>query len=589
METKGRPLNQQICSSSCGEITNITYPFRLTTDPVGCGDVDYEISCKRNRALLEFNSGNYYVKKISYDQRIVRLLDVNLSDRRCSLPSKSLSIDELFFDSRYRGMLLNTDVSFLRCSKKISDPDYREVPCLAGNSSSFFYAHYWNFRIVTLGDPVPEFCSVISKAPVVYEDVKNPSYETIQRMLASGFDLLWSVECRDCAEIGRGCVLDSIDTDKTLSIFKCESSGEENYLLHLVLALLTSIIYLIFGLMLIGRYIIAPLVVFVFLIHQYRTLRKGKYVNLGKPNEKNQLRRYSYEDILAMTDHFREKLGQGMFGSVYKGQLPGGGSVAVKILDDHNLSAEEFINGISSTISKIHHPNLVPFVGFCIEGSNRALVHEYMTNGSLDEVIFPKRGKINSLTWEKLDGIALGVARGIEYLHVHYHNHLDIKPENILLDKNFVPRISDIGLTKFTSKNYGFLSREARTKYMAPEVLSRNFSGVSEKSDVYSFGMLLLDIAAGGRRNVREMTRDLELPSWVYDALSEGRDSEVENVSDFVEEIVRKLCIVGFWCIQIKVSDRPSIAEVVEMLEGKFEHLPIPPNPFLSSSPSPPA
>ena len=205
-------------------------------------------------------------------------------------------------------------------------------------------------------------------------------------------------------------------------------------------------------------------------------------------------KRYSYADIMAITNHFKDKLGEGGFGSVYRGQLPGGCFIAVKMLGKHNFNGEEFINEVS-TIGRIHHVNVVRLLGFCSEGSKRALVYEYMPNGSLDKHIFLKKGKVQPFSWEKLHEIALGTARGIEYLHGGCDIcilHFDIKPHNILLDHDFVPKISDFGLAKFYPKEYDVMSistTRGTIGYIAPELISRNFGVVSNKSDVYSFGM----------------------------------------------------------------------------------------------------
>jgi len=216
--------------------------------------------------------------------------------------------------------------------------------------------------------------------------------------------------------------------------------------------------------------------------------------------------RYAYTDIIAMTRHFKHKLGQGGFGSVYRGELPGGHLVAIKMLGNSKCNGDDFISEVS-TIGRIHHLNVVRLVGFCSEVSNRALVYEFMPNGSLDKYIFSSNGAHRYLTVEKLNEIALGVARGIDYLHRGCDMrilHFDIKPHNILLDHNFNPKVSDFGLAKLYPKDYSLVSISAARGtigYIAPELVSRSFGVISHKSDVYSFGMLLLEMA-GGRRNV---------------------------------------------------------------------------------------
>ncbi|KAJ0096205.1 hypothetical protein Patl1_15137 [Pistacia atlantica] len=215
-----------------------------------------------------------------------------------------------------------------------------------------------------------------------------------------------------------------------------------------------------------------------------------------------------------------------------------------------------------------------------------------MPNGSLDNHIFLKKSRGVSLTWEKLNEIALSIARGIEYLHEGCDVcilHFDIKPQNILLDHHFTPKIADFGLAKFYPKENDFLSisKERGTiGYIAPELISRNFGVISCKSDIYSFGMLILEMAGGRRNSDMRAARSSKayFPSWVYDRIKAGEDLELLNFTEIDDAIARKLCIIGLWCIQMKPVDRPSMSKVVEMLEGSIDNLQLPPKPFFSSS-----
>ncbi|XP_052168526.1 rust resistance kinase Lr10-like isoform X2 [Oryza glaberrima] len=334
------------------------------------------------------------------------------------------------------------------------------------------------------------------------------------------------------------------------------------------------------------RFILAPLTVLTFLGYKYQKTRISidtveKFLRMQQAHGP---KRYAYTEITAITGHFREKLGQGGYGSVYKGFFPGDGHVAIKMLSNSMCNGEEFISEVS-TISRIHHVNVVRLVGFCSEELRRALVYEYMPCGSLDKYIFSPE---KSLSWDKLNEIALGIARGIDYLH---HGcdmqimHFDIKPHNILLDSNFTPKVADFGLAKLYPRDGSLVPVSAARGtigYIAPEMISRSFGTISCKADVYSFGMLLLDIA-GGRRNREQHTSNsahLYYPALVYDCLTQQEVSEIsEDVG--IHWVERKLCIVGFWCIQMKPAERPSMSEVVEMLESDDpDNLQVPPRPF---------
>ncbi|XP_049394103.1 rust resistance kinase Lr10-like [Solanum stenotomum] len=303
--------------------------------------------------------------------------------------------------------------------------------------------------------------------------------------------------------------------------------------------------------------------------------------------------RYSYADIKKITDDFNEKLGEGSYGTVYKGRLSSEIYVAVKVLRDSKGKGEEFINEIG-TIGRIHHVNVVRLVGFCADGFRRALIYEYLPNDSLERFILPvssSPGSISLISWNKLQHIALGTARGIEYLHQGCDQqilHFDIKPQNILLDHNLNPKICDFGLAKLCSKEKSVVTMTAARGtigYIAPEVLSRNFGKVSHKSDVYSFGMLLLEMVGGrikmdSKTNNHSKVNSLE---WIYRHLEKGEELKIRIQGEGDGTIVRKLAIVGLWCIQWHPIDRPSIKVVTQMLEGDGSHLNLSPNPFIAT------
>ncbi|XP_049405398.1 rust resistance kinase Lr10-like [Solanum stenotomum] len=165
--------------------------------------------------------------------------------------------------------------------------------------------------------------------------------------------------------------------------------------------------------------------------------------------------RYNYTDIKRITGRFRNKLGHGGFGNVYRGSLRNGSEVAVKVLNELKGSGEDFINEVAS-ISRTSHVNIVCLVGFCFDGHKRALVYESMPNGSLEKFIYEERSdSVRQLGWPILYKITLGIARGLEYLHRGCNTrilHFDIKPHNILLDEDFCPKISDFGLAKMCMK-----------------------------------------------------------------------------------------------------------------------------------------
>ncbi|XP_048549115.1 LEAF RUST 10 DISEASE-RESISTANCE LOCUS RECEPTOR-LIKE PROTEIN KINASE-like 2.4 isoform X1 [Triticum urartu] len=294
-------------------------------------------------------------------------------------------------------------------------------------------------------------------------------------------------------------------------------------------------------------------------------------------------KRYTYSQVMKITSSSNHELGKGGYGVVFKGRLHDDRLVAVKFLHDCKGNGDDFVNEVMS-IGRTSHVNIVSLFGFCLEGSKRALIYEYMPNGSLDRYIYSENPK-EILGWERLYAIAIGIARGLEYLH-HSCNtriiHFDIKPQNILLDKDFCPKIADFGLAKLCHAKESKLSMtgaRGTIGFIAPEVHSRTFGVVSTKSDVYSYGMMLLEMV-GGRKNVKsvaEKSSEEYFPDWIYDHLCQDNGLRACEVTSEIEEIEKKMTFIGLWCIQVVPMYRPTITKVLEMFERSLDELDMPP------------
>ncbi|KAM3395760.1 G-type lectin S-receptor-like serine/threonine-protein kinase SD2-5 [Capsicum galapagoense] len=285
------------------------------------------------------------------------------------------------------------------------------------------------------------------------------------------------------------------------------------------------------------------------------------------------LTRFSYSDLKIITEDFCRKLGEGGFGSVYEGTLSSGTKVAVKHLHGLGQVKDSFLTEVK-TIGGIHHINLVKLIGFCTEKSHRLLIYEYMVNGSLDRWI-THEDQENGLPWHTRQRIILDIAKGLAYLHEDCSQkiiHLDIKPQNILLDQNFNAKISDFGLSKLIEKDKSKIVTRMRGTpgYLAPEWLS---SVITEKVDVYAFGIVLLEILCG-RKNLDWSQTDEE----DYHLLSVfRRKAEQEKLIDMVDknedmqlhrEAVTEMMSLAVWCLQGDFTKRPSMSLVVKALEG---------------------
>ncbi|KAK3404169.1 hypothetical protein EUGRSUZ_K00027 [Eucalyptus grandis] len=344
------------------------------------------------------------------------------------------------------------------------------------------------------------------------------------------------------------------------------------------------------------KFIIGTPFVAIFLIYKYkrRHLAMDKNIEEFLQAHNNFLPiRYSYSNIKKITRNFKHKLGEGGYGSVYKGMLRSGSEVAIKILKQSKAHGQDFINEVA-TIGRIHHVNVVQLIGFCFEGTKQALVYDFMSNGSLDKHIFTEEGD-KFLDYKKIYKIAFGVAKGIEYLHRGCDMqilHFDIKPHNILLDKNFTPKVSDFGLAKLYPVDYSIVSMTAARGtlgYIAPELFYKNIGGVSYKADVYSFRMLLMEMASR-RKNINanaEHSSQIYFPLWVYDRVNEKESVEMEEVVEEEREMIKKMIIVAFWCIQLYPEHRPPMNKVLEMFERDIGNIQMPPKPLFYPSDEP--
>ncbi|KAL0799668.1 hypothetical protein Bca101_054843 [Brassica carinata] len=306
----------------------------------------------------------------------------------------------------------------------------------------------------------------------------------------------------------------------------------------------------------------------------------------GKPSEvdgelsvSDKVKIYKHKEIRQATDDFNpiNKIGEGGFGSVYKGRLKDGKVAAIKVLSaESRQGVKEFLTEIN-VISEIHHENLVKLYGCCVEENHRILVYNYLENNSLDKTLlaggYTRSGK--QFDWSTRANICIGVAKGIAFLHEEVRPHIvhrDIKASNILLDRDLSPKISDFGLARLMPPNMTHVStRVAGTLgYLAPEYAVRG--QLTRKADIYSFGVLLMEIvSARSNRNLRLPTEYqylLERAWGLYERneLVDLVDTGLNGVFD-AEEACRYLKI-GLLCTQDSPKLRPKMSTVVKLLTG---------------------
>ncbi|KAH6795133.1 hypothetical protein C2S52_005610 [Perilla frutescens var. hirtella] len=569
--------------SACGTIPNISFPFRLQGDPKQCADDnDSVLACENNATFLSINSHRYRVKEINYQNDNMRLANASINiSSICSFPMPSAfaySDPYRFFDPDCFLETGTQPINFLSCPYPLHNTSLltRVTDC-----DRHTYIRVGHMQV----QDVDSMCTVDAVVPTSWNftDMDNVSLSEIHQSLLYGFEMNWiRFICRKCR--GRGC---GVWPDGLVGIFSALLFAGVTIPAKIIIGFGISswilvkdyywtgpvdpfiIVVFSFG---VFRFTVGIICAMGFLIYKFRRRHLSMYDAIeGFLQSDNKLLpiRYSYSDIKKMTRGFQEKQGEGGFGSVYKGKLQSGHDVAVKVLGNPKADGQDFINEIA-TIGRIHHVNVVKLVGYCVERSKHALIFYFMSNGSLEKYICTQE-EIDCLDWDMKFMIAVGVARGIEYLHCGCDIeilHFDIKPHN----------------RRILTMARGTIG------YVAPELINRSIGGVSNKADVYSFGMLLMEMVGLNRDLIGHNDDSSKyFPYWIYDHFNQGTDIEIKagknNVNDEDDSgrrLVRKMTIVALWCIQMRANDRLSMNKVLEMLEGDIESLKIPDYPSQS-------
>ncbi|BFG33098.1 hypothetical protein CerSpe_193730 [Prunus speciosa] len=584
----------------CGLLKNIIYPFwAANSRPQHCGRKGYQLTCRDDQnPVIRIEEQDFLVLNISREDYTITIARVDLWDSPC--PSRLVNITLDYDRFAYAQAVRN--LTLLYGCVPTNHSIANNFTCkIEGTQNDLAIYIDDSISRLTPGQSETE-CPYNIRVPIMWTGVDHPpenyTVDVLKQVLKHGFRVEYYADWKLCGlcMLSNGTCGSNITTDSFLCFCgghsyeeTCPSSGDNSW--HWKGKVIVGAAAAA------GSGILLCVIVCCIISRKQTFMRTKSHQDLEVFIQNNgplAVKRYTFSDIIKMTNSFKDKLGQGGYGDVYKGKLRDGCLVAVKVLNASKGNGEDFINEVAS-ISRTSHVNVITLLGYCFEGQKKGLIYEFMPNGSLEKFIYKENSLKTTphLELEKLFQIAIGIARGLEYLHRGCNTrilHFDIKPHNILLDDNFCPKISDFGLSKLCLRKESIMSMlDARGTigYIAPEVFCRNFGGVSVKSDVYSYGMMILEVVGGRKNNDVQVshTTDTYFPDWIYKHLEQGSSNlGLPNpMTQEENELARKMILVGLWCIQTKPSDRPSMSKVIEMLEGSIEALQIPPKPVLTT------
>ncbi|KZV42271.1 nodulation receptor kinase-like [Dorcoceras hygrometricum] len=287
---------------------------------------------------------------------------------------------------------------------------------------------------------------------------------------------------------------------------------------------------------------------------------------------------FTLKGIEIATENYKTLIGEGGFGSVYRGTLPDGEEVAVKVRSATSTQGTREFNNEMNFLSAIRHENLVPLLGYCCENDQQILVYPFMSNGSLQDRLYGVAAKRKTLDWPTRLSIALGAARGLTYLHTFSERsviHRDVKSSNILLDHSMSAKVADFGFSKYApQEGDSGTSLEVRgtAGYLDPEYYSTQH--LSAKSDVFSFGVVLLEIISGREPlNINRPQNEWSLVEWAKPHIKNSRVEEIVDPGikgSYHAEAMWRIVEVALACIEPYSTYRPCMADIVRELEDAF-------------------
>ncbi|XP_064943555.1 LEAF RUST 10 DISEASE-RESISTANCE LOCUS RECEPTOR-LIKE PROTEIN KINASE-like 1.2 isoform X1 [Musa acuminata AAA Group] len=573
-------------AKSCGRVTNISHPFWLR-DPrqPPCGGLSsFELSCEDGLPILvsSYNS-SYYLQDIFYGNKSFWVRNKNFNDEGCAIPNYDIRVDLPGF---FRVSAVNTELRFFYNCWAPPTIYTTRIDCAPNATFALVGGRYGDNS--TSPPSPPNRCNT-SRAPVLLRDGgrERSSTEDIKRLLKNGFLVEWGEidACWECSLSNGRCSHDDasasfvcICPDGRHSPRNCRSKSNRRTVTAgaACVGVAGLVVVSLLGLLFFRREMWKRLISSVPL---HRTASSGSTSEQDPEfgGERYVTQVFKYEELQKATGGFSSsnQLGDGGFGTVYKGNLRDGRTVAIKRLYEHNCRrVEQFMTEVR-ILSSLRHPNLVTLYG-CTSRRSRELllVYEYVPNGTVADHLHGPRAGEAGLPWATRMSIAIETADALSYLHAVTPQiiHRDVKTNNILLDNSFHVKVADFGLSRLFPVNATHVSTapQGTPGYVDPEY--HRCYQLTDKSDVYSFGVVLVEIIASkpavdiSRRRHEINLADMAIAKIQNDELDQLVDPNLWCQSNC--EMIRQVAEVAFSCLQADGDMRPTMKEVVEALRG---------------------
>ncbi|KAF3643478.1 LEAF RUST 10 DISEASE-RESISTANCE LOCUS RECEPTOR-LIKE PROTEIN KINASE-like 1.2 isoform X1 [Capsicum chacoense] len=579
-------------SYRCGNIQNIVFPFWGGDRPQECGLPEFELECVANQdPVIRIDNHDFHVLDIKNDTRIMRIARKDLEEDICPDRFGNTSLNEALF--RY-GPDLQAFVLLYGCPFDIPS-EWKKFAFSCNNTGTSKVGFYPDESFSSFWGPKFPSCEFKVVVPVVqkeFEQFENQGSTKILELLKQGFDVVYnkSMLCTACERSGGLCWSETDTTeetclcrDRTYSYF-CGYGQEQGKKRDFKVKVGVGVAAAAF------TALVACVIFFLYHCRQKKSYAGSSFISrsiLSYPSSKMDPEKashylgvhiFDYNELEEATNSFdsNKELGEGGFGTVYKGKLRDGRVVAVKRLYENNYKrVEQFQNEIE-ILTRLRHQNLVTLYGCTSRhGRELLLVYEYIPNGTVADHLHGEFSKSGSLSWNKRMSIAIETASALAFLHNSDVIHRDVKTNNILLDNNFCVKVADFGLSRLFPTDVTHISTapQGTPGYVDPEY--HECYQLTSKSDVYSFGVVLIELISSlPAVDISRHRHEINLSNMAINkirsnALHELVDSNLGyDSNDKVKLLITAMAELAFQCLQNDRVLRPSMPEVLEALLG---------------------